>query len=86
MRVLDRIVSRSPIDQGWSADRKCCAVTDDGKKYLLRRSSEFKRIVWCAQAAPAFSTGMVDGYFDGEVPMKFWRLLVLYICSNGTMV
>ena len=43
---------------------------------------EFNRIVWCAQAAPAFAAGMVDGYFDGEVPMEFWELLALYICSN----
>ena len=25
---------------------------------------------------------MVDGYFDGQVPMEFWKLLALYICSN----
>ena len=43
---------------------------------------EFNRIVWCAQAAPAFASGMVDGYFDGHVPMEFWKLLALYICSN----
>lgn len=43
---------------------------------------EFNRIVWCAQAAPAFASGLVDGYFDGEVPMEFWRLLALYISSN----
>lgn len=43
---------------------------------------EFNRIVWCAQAAPAFASGMVDGYFDGEIPMDFWKLLALYICSN----
>ena len=43
---------------------------------------EFNRIVWCAQAAPAFASGMVDGYFDGNVPMDFWKLLALYICSN----
>ena len=43
---------------------------------------EFNRIVWCAQAAPAFASGMVDGYFDGAVPMNFWCLLALYICSN----
>ena len=43
---------------------------------------EFNRIVWCAQAAPAFASGMVDGYFDNEIPMDFWRLLALYICSN----
>ena len=43
---------------------------------------EFNRIVWCAQAAPAFASGMVDGYFDGDVPIEFWKLLALYICSN----
>ena len=43
---------------------------------------EFNRIVWCAQAAPAFASGMVDGYFDGEVPIEFWKLLALYISSN----
>ena len=43
---------------------------------------EFNRIVWCAQAAPAFATGLVDGYFNGDVPMAFWRLLALYISSN----
>ena len=44
---------------------------------------EFNRIVWSAQAAPAFASGMVDGYFGGEVPMDFWRLLALYISSNA---
>ena len=43
---------------------------------------EFNRIVWCAQAAPAFASGNVDGYFDGDVPYKFWELLALYIGSN----
>ena len=43
---------------------------------------EFNRIVWCAQAAPAFASGMVAGYFGGDVPMEFWKLLALYICSN----
>ncbi len=43
---------------------------------------EFNRIVWCAQSAPCFASGMVDGYFDGAVPEDFWRLLALYICSN----
>lgn len=43
---------------------------------------EFNRIVWSAQATPAFAAGMVDGYFGGNVPMEFWDLLALYICSN----
>jgi len=43
---------------------------------------EFNRIVWCAQAAPAFARGMVDGYFYGNVPEEFWQLLALYIANN----
>lgn len=43
---------------------------------------EFNRIVWCAQCSAHFASGMVDGYFAGEVPDTFWNLLALYICSN----
>ena len=44
---------------------------------------EFNRIVWSAQAAPEFARGIVDGYFDGDVPELFWKLLLFYICSNS---
>lgn len=43
---------------------------------------EFNRIVWCAQMAPAFACGMVDGYFDGPPPAAFWQCLAFYIGSN----
>lgn len=31
---------------------------------------EFNRIVWCAQKSPLFASGMVNGYFDGDVPAE----------------
>lgn len=43
---------------------------------------EFNRIVWCAQSAPHFATGMVNGYFSGTPPIEFWKLLAFYIGSN----
>lgn len=43
---------------------------------------EFNRIVWCVQASPLFASGLVNGYFDNEVPLEFWKLLALYISSN----
>ena len=43
---------------------------------------EFNRIVWCAQAAPAFAAGQLDGYFDGIPPEDFFALLALYIAVN----
>ena len=65
-------------------------VDREGKLYVIDFNrndygdpwEEFNRIVWCAQSSPAFASGMVDGYFDGEVPAEFWRLLALYISSN----
>lgn len=57
-------------------------IIDFGRDDFGDPWEEFNRIVWCAQAAPAFASGMVDGYFDGVVPMEFWKLLALYICSN----
>lgn len=35
-----------------------------------------------AQKSPLFAYGMVNGYFNDNVPMKFWKLLALYISSN----
>jgi len=43
---------------------------------------EFNRIVWCAQTAPAFARGRIDGYFGTTPPALFWRLLALYVASN----
>lgn len=62
----------------------------DGKLYIIDFNrndygdpwEEFNRIVWCAQKAPLFASGMVNGYFDREVPLEFWKLLALYISSN----
>ena len=38
MSVFGAIVSREPIDRGWSADRKYKAMTAEGKSYFLRIS------------------------------------------------
>lgn len=43
---------------------------------------EFNRIVWCAAASPHFATGRIHGYFLGEPPVEFFKLLAFYIGSN----
>lgn len=43
---------------------------------------EFNRIIWDGRAAPAFARGRIDGYFGGEVPEEFWRIMALYLCQN----
>ena len=43
---------------------------------------EFNRIIWDVRVGPEYASGMVDGYFDGEVPEAFWRIMRLYQCQN----
>ncbi len=66
-------------------------IGDKGRIYVIDFNrfdfgdpwEEFNRIVWCAQKAPAFASGMLDGYFDGSVPKVFFETLALYISSNA---
>jgi aminoglycoside phosphotransferase (APT) family kinase protein len=43
---------------------------------------EFNRIVWSAACSPQFATGQLNGYFDGNPPIEFFKLLAFYIASN----
>jgi len=43
---------------------------------------EFNRICWCARVSGHFASGRINGYFDGDVPEEFFRLMALYIASN----
>lgn len=43
---------------------------------------EFNRIVWSAAISPRFATGQLRGYFGGEPPLEFFKLLAFYISSN----
>jgi len=43
---------------------------------------EFNRIVWSAETSPHFATGQLQGYFNGEPPIEFFKLLAFYIASN----
>ena len=46
MTVFESIVSRTPVDKGWSGDRKYKAFTADGSAYFLRISpmSKFEKL------------------------------------------
>ena len=43
---------------------------------------EFNRITWCADASKLFASGLINGYFNDEVPEDFFKLMALYIGSN----
>ena len=43
---------------------------------------EFDRLVWCTEKSPKFAKGMVDGYFNNQVPIVFFKTILLYISNN----
>ncbi|MCL2217590.1 MAG: phosphotransferase [Defluviitaleaceae bacterium] len=43
---------------------------------------EFNCIVWSAAASSVFASGQLHGYFDGEPPTEFFKLLAFYIAGN----
>lgn len=44
---------------------------------------EFNRLPFSYDVSQKFASGLVDGYFDGEVPCLFWEMLCLYISTNA---
>ncbi|AZK48062.1 aminoglycoside phosphotransferase family protein [Paenibacillus lentus] len=50
---------------------------DDGDPW-----EEFNRITWCANESAEFASGRIHGYFHGEVPESFFKLMALYIACN----
>lgn len=47
--------------------------------------SEFSKIL-NANLVPHFTTGQIHGYFDGEPPEEFWRILALYLSTGALML
>ncbi len=40
---------------------------------------EFGGILWALEYSESFSNGQIDGYFNGQPPMDFWRIFKLYV-------
>lgn len=57
-------------------------ISDFNRNGLVIRERNLTASYGVSQRSALFASGMVNGYFDSEVPMEFWRLLVLYISSN----
>ncbi len=43
---------------------------------------EFNRIIFTAEVSPAFASGQINGWLDGEPSEDFFELLTFYIASN----
>ncbi len=65
-------------------------IDQDGSLYIIDWNrddfgdpwEEFNRITFTAHTSPYFATGQLRGYFGGEPPEMFFRLLAFYIASN----
>lgn len=65
-------------------------IDSDGQLYIIDFNrndygdpwEEFNRIVWSVQKSSIFASGIVNGYFNDNVPFEFWKLLALYISCN----
>ncbi len=44
---------------------------------------EFNRLPFSYDVSPKFASGLVDSYFDGDIPRLFWEMLCLYIATNA---
>ena len=43
---------------------------------------EFNRMIFSVHTSKAFSVGLIDGYFGGDVKLEFFQLMALYIALN----
>jgi aminoglycoside phosphotransferase (APT) family kinase protein len=43
---------------------------------------EFNRIIFTWKISKEFAKGQIDGYFQNEVPVTFFKLMALYIATN----
>lgn len=63
-------------------DRGSLGVIDFNRQSYGDPWEEYSRISWCGHLSPAFASGRIDGYFDGDVSESFFKLMALYIGSN----
>ncbi len=61
-------------------DRLC--IIDFGRNDYGDPWEDLKSITWDVELCPLFAKGIVNGYFENQVPIEFWRLLTLYIFSS----
>lgn len=43
---------------------------------------DFVSVIYSAAVSPSFSVGNIHGYFEGEPPKNFWRLVLFYIAVS----
>ena len=74
--IYPTIIHRTPIEKGWSGDKKYCVITTEGEKYLLRtsavdrahrRKAEFDRMGQVAALGIPMCLPVEFGVLENEV-------------------
>lgn len=64
-------------------ETKKLVIIDFGSLEIGDPMEEFNRMIWSAQLSEEFSTGLINGYFDGKkIPNKFWKLMAYYMACD----
>jgi aminoglycoside phosphotransferase (APT) family kinase protein len=53
-------------------------IIDFEKNKISDPYDEFKQFIWNVRCNEYFETGMINGYFDNNVPSDFWLILKVY--------
>lgn len=58
------------------------AIIDFDKMDVADPLDDFKPFVWTVNKSSIFETGLIDGYYDNNVPEEFFRTLALYAAES----
>lgn len=58
------------------------AVIDFDKNTIADPYDDFKPFCWNVFASEYFQTGLINGYFEGEPPKEFFKILALYASES----
>ena len=53
-------------------------IIDFEKNKISDPYDEFKQFIWNVRANPYFETGMINGYFNNNIPDDFFKILKIY--------
>lgn len=63
-------------------DKKELGIIDFNRFNFGDPWEEFNRITFSAEISTDFANGLINGYFNYDVPMNFFKLMKLYIAVN----
>lgn len=57
-------------------------IIDFDKMDIADPIDDFKPFVWNVNKSPIFQTGLIDGYYNNDIPKSFFETLALYAAES----